>query len=174
MTRLPSEPLDDDLVELIGSDGYPRVLAVNVDGVVFGVQALRSLIEPGGVVAVTALVADLTGLSFDPFYAMTKHALVGFVRSMVAPLQRDDIRINAFCPHGIDTAIVPDRLREIMPVVALHPPRDAARSLLVCDAECDPSTSDRGGHQTSSARTRRRRGGRDLGSDRAAAARGRR
>ena len=106
MTRLPSEPLDDDLVELIGSDGCRRVLAVNVDGVVFGVQALRSLIEPGGVVAVTTLVAGLTGLSFDPFYAMTKHALVGFVRSMAAPL-RDDIRINAFCPHGIDTAIVP-------------------------------------------------------------------
>ena len=138
MTRMPSDPVDDDPVDLVGTAGYRRVMAVNVDGVVFGVQALLPLIEPGGVIAVTASVAGLVPLPFDPFYAMTKSALIGFVRSMAKRLESQEIRINAFCPHGIDTAIVADQLRETMPADRFHPPRDVALSLL---AMADEPTS---------------------------------
>ena len=110
-------------------------MAVNIDGVVFGVQALCPLIEPGGAITVTASVAGLVPLPFDPFYAMTKSALVGFVRSMAKRLEDEQIRINAFCPHGIDTAIVADQLRQTMPTDRFHPPRDVALSLLAMAAE---------------------------------------
>ena len=111
MTRSPRDPVDDDPLGLAGSAGYRRVFAVNVDGVVLGLAALRPLLAPGASVVVTASQAGLTPLPFDPFYAMTKHAVVGFVRSMAPPLAAADIRINALCPGGIDTAIVPDPLR---------------------------------------------------------------
>ena len=55
MTRSPSEAIDDDVLTRAGSAGYRRVFAVNVDGVVFGLAALRPLLAPGaGVVHVQA------------------------------------------------------------------------------------------------------------------------
>ena len=66
---------------------------------------------------------------------MTKHAVVGFVRSMAPPLAAADIRINALCPGGIDTAIVPDPLRATVPAEAFRPPALIARSLLAVAAE---------------------------------------
>ena len=115
MTRSPRDPVDDDPLGLAGSAGYRRVFAVNVDGVVLGLAALRPLLAPGASVVVTASQAGLTPLPFDPYYAMTKHAVVGFVRSMAPPLAAVDIRINALCPGGIDTAIVPTRSGRLCP-----------------------------------------------------------
>jgi NAD(P)-dependent dehydrogenase (short-subunit alcohol dehydrogenase family) len=130
MTRSPRDPVDDDPLGLAGSAGYRRVFAVNVDGVVLGLAAVRPLLAPGASVVVTASQAGLTPLPFDPYYAMTKHAVVGFVRSMAPPLAAVDIRINALCPGGIDTAIVPDPLRATVPAEAFRPPALIARSLL--------------------------------------------
>jgi NAD(P)-dependent dehydrogenase (short-subunit alcohol dehydrogenase family) len=134
MTRSPMDRVDGDPLELAGGDGYRRVFAVNVDGVVFGLVALRPLLVPGASVAVTASRAGLGGLPFDPYYSMTKHAVVGFVRSMADLLAPDGIRINALCPGGIDTAIVPRDLRSTVPAEAFRPPRDIARSLLAMAA----------------------------------------
>ena len=135
MTRTPRDRLDDDPLELAGSAGYRRVFAVNVDGVVFGLAALRPLLAPGASVVVTASQAGLTPLPFDPYYAMTKHAVVGFVRSMAPHLAATDVRINALCPGGIDTVIVPDPLRATVPAEAFRPPAVIARSLLAVAAE---------------------------------------
>ena len=66
------------------ADEYRRVVAVNVDGVVFGVRRLARELEEGDVIVVTASLAGLTGVENDPIYALTKHAVIGFVRS-IAP-----------------------------------------------------------------------------------------
>jgi len=84
-------------------DQYRRAVAVNVDGVVFGVRRLARVMEDGGIV-VTASLAGLTGMPSDVVYSLTKHALVGFVRS-VAPLL-DPLRINAVCPGIADTPMI--------------------------------------------------------------------
>lgn len=130
MTRSPADPMDDDPLGLAGSAGYRRVFGVNVDGVVFGLASLRPLLGPGASVAVTASQAGIEGLAFDPYYAMTKHAVVGLVRSMAKTLAAEGIRINALCPAGIDTAIVPDSLRGSVPAAAFRPPSVIAQSLL--------------------------------------------
>jgi NAD(P)-dependent dehydrogenase (short-subunit alcohol dehydrogenase family) len=44
----------------------------------------------------------------DPLYAMSKHAVVGLVRSLGPTLALRGIKINALCPGGIDTAIIPE------------------------------------------------------------------
>jgi NAD(P)-dependent dehydrogenase (short-subunit alcohol dehydrogenase family) len=44
------------------------------------------------------------GMPLDPIYSLTKHAVVGFVRS-VAP-QLAPVRINAICPGIADTPML--------------------------------------------------------------------
>jgi NAD(P)-dependent dehydrogenase (short-subunit alcohol dehydrogenase family) len=87
----------------ITDEQYRHALAVNVDGVVFGVRRLARVMERGTIV-VTASLAGLTAMPSDVVYSLTKHAVVGFVRS-VAPLL-EPLRINAVCPGIADTAMI--------------------------------------------------------------------
>lgn len=130
MTRSPSQPIDDDPVALAAGDGYRKVFGVNVDGVIFGVTALAPHLSAGGSIAVTASTAALGPLPFDPYYAATKHAVAGYVKSTGPVFAARGQRINALCPGGIDTNIVPDPLRTAMPATTFRPPRDVARALV--------------------------------------------
>ena len=82
---------------------YRRALAVNVDGVVFGVRRLAQVMD-GGAIVVTASLAGLTGMPSDAVYSLTKHALIGFVRSVAPHL--DPVTINAVCPGIADTPMI--------------------------------------------------------------------
>jgi NAD(P)-dependent dehydrogenase (short-subunit alcohol dehydrogenase family) len=84
-------------------ENYRRAVSVNVDGVVLGVLRLREVMREGSIVA-TASLAGLTAMSSDPVYSLTKHAVVGFARSM-AP-QLEPVRLNAVCPGLADTPMV--------------------------------------------------------------------
>ena len=130
MTRSPSQPIDDDPVALAAGDGYRKVFGVNVDGVIFGVAALAPHLSADGSIAVTASTAALGPLPFDPYYAATKHAVAGYVKSTGPVLAARGQRINALCPGGIDTNIVPGPLRAAMPATTFRPPRDVARALV--------------------------------------------
>jgi NAD(P)-dependent dehydrogenase (short-subunit alcohol dehydrogenase family) len=87
-------------------DGYRRAVAVNVDGVVLGVRRLASIMPSGGRILCTASLAGLTSLAEDPVYAATKHAVVGFVRSVAPALEARGIAINVVCPGFADTAMM--------------------------------------------------------------------
>jgi NAD(P)-dependent dehydrogenase (short-subunit alcohol dehydrogenase family) len=87
----------------LNPESYRRAVSVNVDGVVLGVLRLREVMRDGSIVA-TASLAGLTGMPSDPVYSLTKHAVVGFVRSM-AP-QLEPVRLNAVCPGLADTPMV--------------------------------------------------------------------
>ena len=84
-------------------DDYRRILAVNVDGVVFGVQALTPRMREGSVFVVTASLAGLIPMESDPLYVLTKHAVVGYARSMAPLLAPRGIRINLICPGIVRT-----------------------------------------------------------------------
>ena len=90
-------------VRKLTDDQYRRAVAVNVDGVVFGVRRLAQVMGGGAIVA-TASLAGLTAMPTDAVYSLTKHAVVGFVRS-VAPLLAP-IRLNAVCPGIADTPMI--------------------------------------------------------------------
>jgi NAD(P)-dependent dehydrogenase (short-subunit alcohol dehydrogenase family) len=85
---------------------YRRALAVNVDGVVLGVRRLDRVMPRGAVIVVTASLAGLTGVPDDPIYGLTKHAVVGFVRSVAPQLASRGIRIQAVCPGWADTGLM--------------------------------------------------------------------
>jgi NAD(P)-dependent dehydrogenase (short-subunit alcohol dehydrogenase family) len=79
-------------------DDYRRIVGVNVDGVVFGVQALAPRMQPGSVFVVTSSLAGLIPMPSDPLYVLTKHAVVGYSRSMAEVLKPRGIRVNLVCP----------------------------------------------------------------------------
>ena len=93
-------------------DEYRRAFAVNVDGVVLGVRRLATVMPLGGRIVCTASLAGLTGVPDDPIYAATKHAVVGFVRSVAPALEARGIAINAVCPGFADTPMVSGSARE--------------------------------------------------------------
>jgi NAD(P)-dependent dehydrogenase (short-subunit alcohol dehydrogenase family) len=94
------------------TDGqYRRAVAVNVDGVVFGVRHLARVMAPGGAIVATASLAGLTPIADDPIYGLTKHAVVGFVRSVAPALLERGIRIQAVCPGWADTALMNDTFK---------------------------------------------------------------
>ena len=93
---------ETDITKLT-DEQYRHALSVNVDGVVYGVRRLARVMD-GGSIVVTASLAGLTGMPLDSIYSLTKHAVVGLVRS-IAP-RIDPIRINAVCPGIADTPML--------------------------------------------------------------------
>ena len=67
--------------------------------------------EQGGAITLTASVAGFGALPIDPLYSATKHAVIGFGRSVAAANEGGTVRINVLCPGVVDTAIVPDSFR---------------------------------------------------------------
>ncbi|HEV7934629.1 MAG TPA: SDR family NAD(P)-dependent oxidoreductase [Actinomadura sp.] len=87
---------------------YRRAMAINLDGVVFGVQAALPVLRArgGGDIIATASMAGLTATPFDPIYGANKAAVVGLVRALGPAIEPDRIRINALCPSFADTDIL--------------------------------------------------------------------
>ncbi|HEY4621818.1 MAG TPA: SDR family oxidoreductase [Gaiellaceae bacterium] len=95
-------------VAVLTDEQYRRAVGVNVDGVVFGVRRLDRVMPKGSTIVVTASLAGLTGVPDDPIYGLTKHAVVGFVRSVAPQLAERGIRIQAVCPGWADTGLTTD------------------------------------------------------------------
>src|SRR5207342_631142 len=87
-------------IAALTDEQYRRALGVNVDGVVYGVRRLDRVMPKGSTIIVTASLAGLVGIPDDPIYGLTKHAVVGFVRSVAPQLAERGIRIQAVCRAG--------------------------------------------------------------------------
>lgn len=98
---------NEDIRELSDA-AYRRAVGTNVDGVVFGLRRMASVMERGSAIVVTASLAGLTTMYTDPLYAATKHFVVGLVRSAAFQLTERGITINAVCPAVVDTPMVGD------------------------------------------------------------------
>jgi NAD(P)-dependent dehydrogenase (short-subunit alcohol dehydrogenase family) len=89
-------------------EAYRRAMAINLDGVVYGIAAARPAIlaSGGGTIVATASMAGLVAAPIDPIYAATKHGVVGLVRSLGDSFAAEGIKINALCPSFTRTAII--------------------------------------------------------------------
>ena len=76
-----------DLTELT-DELYTRIMRVNVDGVVYGTRAAIRCDagRGGGAIVATSSLAGLIPFPPDPVYDLTKHAVVGFIRSAAPTL----------------------------------------------------------------------------------------
>ena len=119
---LPYDPAKIDI------ESYRRILAVNIDGPVFGVSAaIPALADTGGgAIVITSSVAGLIPWALDPVYTISKHGLIGYVRSLANELSTRDITINAICPGGTGR---PDAIH-LPPGVALLAPEILASAMV--------------------------------------------
>lgn len=119
-------------------DRYRQVMAVNVDGVVLGLDAVVPTLRRrgGGSIVATASIAGLIASPTDPVYAASKHAVVGLVRALGPALVDEGIRIAALCPGVVETGII-GHVRDAVTAAGiplLTPEETAAACLRVLDA----------------------------------------
>lgn len=97
-------------------DFYRRTVAVNLDGIVYGVHAALPLMRhrPGASIVVTASVAGVAYNPHSEVYTATKHAAVAFMRSLSQTFAEDPVTFNTLCPGLVDTSLI-DPLREWLP-----------------------------------------------------------
>jgi NAD(P)-dependent dehydrogenase (short-subunit alcohol dehydrogenase family) len=97
-----------DVLGELDLDRYRRVFGVNVDGVVLGVHAVVPAMRRrgGGRIVATASLAGVAPVPMDPLYAASKHAVVGFVRSLGPVLAQERIALQALCPSYAASRII--------------------------------------------------------------------
>lgn len=109
-----------DLAELAEPE-WESLRATNVDGLFHLAQAaLPRLVESGGNLVAVASVSGLAGDWGQAAYNATKHAVVGFVRSLALDYGGRDVRINAVAPAFTltdMTAGIADSARSLAPFV---------------------------------------------------------
>ena len=107
-TRLPDHAPDDRVLAEVTDSAYRRIMGANVDGVVFGTRAVmpKMVARGRGHIVITASMAGLGAVPFDPIYALTKHAVVGFAKSLGLVAGPHGVCTSAICPGFADTNIM--------------------------------------------------------------------
>ncbi|MCC6006560.1 MAG: SDR family oxidoreductase, partial [Rhodobacteraceae bacterium] len=105
-------------------DGWRQVMAVNLDGVFYGMRfAIPEMLRAGGGAIVNmASILGSVGFEGASAYVATKHALLGLTKAGALEYAGKGIRINAVGPAFIDTPLLdnlPEDAREQL--VAAHP-----------------------------------------------------
>ena len=89
-------------------DSWHRIIAVNLGGVVNGVQAAyAAMIRQGfGHIVNTASIAGLNTSPAMASYSATKHAVVGFSKALRVEARFRGVRVSVICPGVIRTPIL--------------------------------------------------------------------
>ena len=96
----PYGPFDKLSVET-----FDRLIAVNLRGAFLGAQQAQARLRPGGACVVTASAAGIIGFAEAAAYSMSKHGVIGLVRSAAASFAARSLRINAICPGMVLTSM---------------------------------------------------------------------
>ena len=96
----PGAPLD--------MRAYEAILAANLHGVVYGIDAAIPVLQRagGGRIVVTASLAGLVPMPGDPLYSMTKSAALAYSRAMALRLVDVGITVSIVCPGFADTPML--------------------------------------------------------------------
>lgn len=96
-------------IEDLDEKAYASTLDLNLTAnvVMAGVVVGQMKSNGGGSMIFTSSISGLVGSRKSPVYAITKHALVGLVRSLAIAHGKNGIRVNAICPGLTATAMLP-------------------------------------------------------------------
>ncbi|MGH7573431.1 MAG: SDR family NAD(P)-dependent oxidoreductase, partial [Gemmatimonadota bacterium] len=94
---------------------WEEIFRVNVTGTFLTTRTfLPGMIDRGwGRVIHVASVAGLAGAKYISAYAASKHAVVGFTRSIAAEAAGAGVTVNAICPGFVDTAMTRESVDRI-------------------------------------------------------------
>jgi 3-hydroxybutyrate dehydrogenase len=92
-------------VKRLPLEEWNRIMTINVTGTFLCTRAfLQGMIDRGwGRVINVASVAGLRGGRYISAYSASKHAQIGFTRSVAAEVADAGITVNAICPGYVDT-----------------------------------------------------------------------
>ncbi len=110
---------------------WNQAIAVNATGVFLCTRAMAgSMAESGwGRVVNMASVAGLHGAKYISAYAASKHAVVGFTRSVAEELAPRGVTVNAVCPGYVDTPMTDQSVERIVEKTGID--ADRARDALL-------------------------------------------
>ena len=117
-----------------------HLLAVNLHGVLFGMQAQIAHMRAsgGGTIVNTGSIAGLSAAGTVD-YCASKHGVVGLTRSAGVRYAKEGVRINAVCPGVIDTpmtqalltnAAIRPLLAQMVPLGRFGRPEEVAEAVL--------------------------------------------
>ena len=137
----PTLPMID-----VSDEAYRAIMGANVDGVFFGARAvLPSMTDRGrGDIIVTASIAGLSGMGGDVAYTVTKHAVVGLVKSLGSSLMQQgvDVCVSALCPGFVDTPLIAGAVHDFvasMGIPIIEPDRIAEAAMQILDVRANGS-----------------------------------
>jgi NAD(P)-dependent dehydrogenase (short-subunit alcohol dehydrogenase family) len=93
----------------VAEDDFHRLLAVNLDGVLFGAQAAARQMKTAGKLGSIVLMGSMGGIvgaGFTVAYSTSKGGVVLMAKALADALGPDGIRVNAVCPGTIDTHLL--------------------------------------------------------------------
>jgi meso-butanediol dehydrogenase / (S,S)-butanediol dehydrogenase / diacetyl reductase len=127
-------------VEEMSEAEWDRVMDVNVKGMFLCSRAaiphLRK--STAGTIINNASVASFGGAVGMAHYCASKHAIIGFTRTLALELAQDDVTVNAICPGIVDTpmwseVLTPDpaayreTIKRVIPLGRDQTPEDMGR-----------------------------------------------
>lgn len=120
-------------IEAISEAQLDAVLRVNLKGCFFAMQACLQHMKAQGAGSIVALssISGVVGAATLGAYAMSKHAVLGLVRTAALESGRHGVRVNAVCPGPVES----DMMRRLDRALSEHDPGraagqpDAAKSL---------------------------------------------
>jgi NAD(P)-dependent dehydrogenase (short-subunit alcohol dehydrogenase family) len=128
--------LDDDL------EGFPRVMGVNLFGVMVGSQraARHMAADGGGSIINTTSIAGINAGAGLMTYRVSKAAIIHFSRAIAIDLAEHGIRVNCIAPAHIPTEIntsydVGTIVRLMQPLQRVGSPSDVADAVLFLASE---------------------------------------
>ncbi|KAK3120423.1 hypothetical protein QOZ80_9AG0687410 [Eleusine coracana subsp. coracana] len=99
---------------------FNAVMAVNMHGMLAGIKHATRVMAPAGAGLILCLVSlsrILGGLGTYP-YSVSKFAVVGIVKAVVAELSRLDVHVNCISPYAVPTLMVVEKFMTLMQSVA--------------------------------------------------------
>jgi 3-hydroxybutyrate dehydrogenase len=82
---------------------FRRIIEINVLGTYYTARAAVARMGPGARIVITASIWSKTAVGFFSAYCASKHANLGFMRSLAQELGPRKIAVNAVCPGWIRT-----------------------------------------------------------------------
>ncbi|MGI9318256.1 MAG: SDR family NAD(P)-dependent oxidoreductase, partial [bacterium] len=101
-----------DVDEKVEAD-FRRIIDINVMGTFYVTRYSVPKMPVGGSILITCSIWSRTAVSEFSAYCTSKHAVLGFMRSMSQELAPRGIRVNGVCPGWVKTEASMRSLREI-------------------------------------------------------------
>jgi NAD(P)-dependent dehydrogenase (short-subunit alcohol dehydrogenase family) len=92
---------------------FVRIIEINVIGTWHVTRAAVPLMGPGASIVLTSSVWGRTGAAGFSAYVASKHANIGFMRTLAKELGPRGIRVNAVCPGWVRTRAALRSLKEV-------------------------------------------------------------